>query len=381
MNIPGPQVGLNQLIDAFAVQVIEDRAKKKYTPLRPSNAGACEMEMGLDYMEYRGYAAYQPEIKDPATARLLNLGHSIETHANWEMRDAFAKSPKEIRIKYKQQAVDICTLHDGTLMEGHLDLWIETDEWRGIADWKSKKDKYSSFYSSSWDEFIEGLCKTGHAKDMGSWAYITDLKAFLEQSRDVFFNKNLYQLNMYGISDFAQKRKIDFCSVMQYNKNDSRIREIRFTPDKRVDRTEVFKRVALTVDTTRSVEGLTKEHMLGSLGCAFCKHRKVCWEDHDAMKLYFKTLPPKAWAKDLDRLSQDVQDQLPHLIDGFEKVEALVEQAQDLEEKAVKLLDREKVYKVRLRAGTPEERVYQVRDLKTGGVANGPRRVLRRSKN
>jgi hypothetical protein len=88
-NIPGPQAGLNEIIDAFTMQIIEEKAKKnKFNPLRPSSAGKCEKELGYELMEYKGLATYDKELLPPAVNRLLNLGHQIERHANYEAEAA-----------------------------------------------------------------------------------------------------------------------------------------------------------------------------------------------------------------------------------------------------------------------------------------------------
>lgn len=374
IQIPGPSMGLNELVDAFTYQNSEKRSDgDKWNPLRPSGAGKCEMELGHDYMEFKGHAKYNPDVKPPEVERLLNLGNKIEDHANWEMKAAFANSPKPIRMKYKQQTVSICRLHDNTLIEGNIDLWIECDEWRCMADWKSKSDKYSMFYKSAWDEFVEKCVATGHAVKFGdgSSVFITDLKGFLENNKDSFFNANIYQLNMYGCTDFAKERNITFCSIMQYNKNDSRLREIRFVPDDSVfkQRTGVFQRVAYTVDTTKSVEGLRKEYILGTQKCGFCRHRERCWPENDALKDYFRTLPPKQWAKDLNRLPQDAQDRLIYLFDEYKAYTEASSMKDKVEMEILKILDECKVYKVKL----SKEQVYQVKRLKEGYV-------LRRSK-
>jgi hypothetical protein len=330
-------------------------------------------------MEYRGHATYPKEINTPEVHRLLNLGSSIEYHANSEMRYAFSKSEKPIRLKYKQQSVSVCRLHDGTLIEGSIDLWIETADWRCLADWKSKSDKYSQFYKSSWDEFVEKLVSTGYAEKFGEDAvYITNLERFLATHKDSFFNNNLYQLNIYGTTDFAKERNLTFCSILQYNKNDSRIREIRFAPDDNVAAATraKFQKVALEVDQNKSEQGLTKEYMLGSQKCGFCSFRKQCWPEDDALKAYFRDLPPKQWPKDLDRLPQAIQDELTPL---FEEYHALLQGSVSIEQvelRILKVLDKAKVYKVRLNS----DQIYRVKRLKTGGPGGGERMVLRRDK-
>lgn len=379
-SIPGPSMGLNQIIDAFTMQIVEERSKEnKYYPLRPSAAGKCEMELGYEYMENQGYAKYEKELTPPAVHRLLNLGGNIEYHANNEMRSAFAKMPQPIQMKYKQQVVTICRLGSGKIIEGSIDLWLETPEWRCLADWKSKADRYSQFFKSSWDEFVEKLVATGFAHSFGEDAvYITDLEGFLANNKDAFFNNNLYQLNLYACTEFARERKLTFCSIMQYSKNDSRIREIRFTPSQAVADKVIakFQKVAEVIDRTKKTEELTREYTLGSQKCGFCSFKKQCYPEDDALKLYFKTFPPKQWSKDFDRLPTTARTQLEPLFQEFLALDSTLKKQEQAEEKIVKVLDGIGVYKVKFTNG----HVYQMKRLKSGGPGNGERYVLRRSK-
>lgn len=379
-KIPGPEMGINEIMDAFTMKIVESRSQdNRWMPLRPSSAGKCEKELGYEFMEFRGHATYPKELNPPDVHRLLDLGSSIEYHANRQMRSAFEKSTKPIRMKYKQQSVTICRLADGTLIEGSIDLWIETSDWRCMADWKSKSDKYSQFYKSSWEEFIEKLVSTGHAEKFGEDAvFITDLAKFLATNKDAFFNNNLYQLNTYACTDFARERNLTFCSILQYNKNDSRIREIRFLPDEVVAANVVqkFQRVALTVDAEKSASNLRKDYVLGSQKCGFCSYRKECWPEEDALKAYFRDLPPKQWPKDLDRLPTVVQEEVKPLFDEYHAVGLAQARLDVLELKIVEALNKAKVYKIRI---TPEQ-IYRVKRLKTGGPGGGERMVLRRDK-
>lgn len=385
VKIPGPAYGLNEIVDAYTVQVIEKQAKenlKKFNPLRPSSAGKCERELGYEYMEYLGHASYEKEPKEPSVHRLLNLGHSIEYHAIQEMKEAFSQmTDRPIEIKYKQQVVTLFKLDSGRIIEGSIDLWLQTDLWKCIADLKSVKDKYSQFYKSSWDEFVEGLLQTKHAVSFGDNAvYITDLEKFLEAYDDgsEFFSKNLYQLNSYGCSSFAEERGVTFCSIMQYNKNDSRLREIRFVPSKAVAKqTELkFKKVASQVETHKSVENLNKDYTLGSSRCAFCQFRKHCWPEADSLTEYFKTFPKKEWSKDIDRLPKDVQKPLEDLFKEYTSLNSDIRRLEQIEQKIISMLDKIGIYKVRLK----NKQVYYVKKLKSGGPGGGERLVLRRGK-
>lgn len=370
-NIPGPQMGINEIIDVFTTNPFEGKAKT--SPLRPSSAGKCEKELGYEYMEYRGLASYPPEEKKASVARLLNLGNAIETHANYAAQDAFKQMGSPIRIKYKQQTVTLFRLeHNNEMIEGQIDLYLDADDWHCLPDWKSKGDKYSQFHKSSWDEFIEKLVKTGHAVEGGTdFVYITDLAKFINSEVDVFFNANLYQLNSYAHSDFIQEKirnttKPFFCSILQYNKNDSRIREIRFSPSLEVfERVKAkYNKVAKVVETTKSVEELNKDYVLGSSKCGFCRFKKECWPEDDALKAYFKQLPAKQWPKDMDRLPAALQGELEPLFKQYEMASGTVDTLDKVERDIVKALDKAKVYKIRLSSG----HVYRLRRLKDGLV-------------
>ncbi len=380
-NIPGPSMGLNEIIDALTHQMLTERASQpsKYNPLRPSSAGKCTRELAYEFMQHRGFAKYQTELNPPDVHRLLNLGNAIERQLFWDMGDAFKMAPKPIEVKYKQQTLSFFQFKDGTRMEGNIDGVIQTDQWKILIDVKSKGDKYSQFYKSSWDEFIEKLVSTGFAEKFGDDAvYITDLEAFIKTEKDVFFNNNLYQLNFYACNEFMKERGINLCAIVQYNKNDSRIREIRFSPSESLfEKTKAkFMSVQETVDADKSPENLPKDYVLGSQKCGFCSFRKECWPENDAMKAYFKELPPKQWPRDMNRLPQATQDELNPLFQQYEETNGTAGQLDKIEQDIVKVLDKAKVYKIRLDNGL----IYRTKRLKSGGPGDGPRIVLRRDK-
>lgn len=381
LQIPGPSMGLNEIVDALTHKLIQERSEtpSKYNPLRPSSAGKCERELGYEFMQHRGLAKYDTEQNSADVHRLLNLGNAIERQLFWDMGDAFKKAPEPVEIKYKQQTLSFFKFADGTWLEGNIDGVIQTSRWKILIDIKSKGDKYSQFYKSSWDEFIEKLEKTGHAKKFGDDAvFITDVDKFVEMETDVFFSNNLYQLNFYACNPFLMERGINLASVFQYNKNDSRIREIRFVPSPALyEKTKTkFMKVQEVIDREKSIENLNKDYVLGSQKCGFCSFRKECWPDDEAMKLYFKTLPPKFWAKDIDRLPSDVQKELRPLFVEYSRQLTAAGDVEKTELDIVKILDKAKVYKIKLEDGM----VYRTKRLKSGGPGKGERIVLRRDK-
>lgn len=378
-HIPGPQYGLNEIIDAFTQETIASRNENKYNPIRPSGAGKCERELGYEFMEFRGLANFSKEQNSSSVHRLLNLGHHVERHVIDEIYQSFKQSTKKISIKYKQQTLSFFRLPDGSWLEGSMDLAIESEDWKIAVDVKSKGDKYSQFYKSSWDEFCEKLIGTGFAVKFGNDAvFITDLEKFIDTESDVWFNNNLYQLNFYLGSDFLKQRGYELGAIVQYNKNDSRMREVRFKFNQAIfDRVkDKFNNVVSIVDRDKSAENLNKDYTLGSSKCGFCPFRKQCWPENDALKDYFATLPPKSWPKDLDRLPNDVQTILKPLFEEYLQMQNVPGLLENLEEKLVATLVKNKVFKIRLN----DSHIYRVKRLKSGGPGGGERYVLRRDK-
>lgn len=381
IKVLGPQFGLNELLDALTQEMLDERAKEpmKYNPLRPSSAGKCERELGYEYAEFRGLARYEKKPNSPDVHRLLNLGNSIETHLIWEMRDAFKCLKNPIEIKYQQQSLSLFKLHDGQLIEGKLDLVLVSDKFKMICDVKSKGVKHSSWAKSSWEELAEKLSGMKTAHKFGNDSYwVEDLGAFIAELNDALFASNFFQLNLYACSDFIRERGIDCASIIQYNKSTSELREIRFKPCMAMFNyvREKFQRVAEVVDTTKDPKNLAKEFAHGTSKCGFCPYNKECYPEEDALKAYFKTLPPKRWPKDLDRLSQAEQNKLKELFNEYEQLAKSSARMEKVEQDIIVVLDKAKVTKLRLEDG----KIFEVRRLKSGGPGGGPRSVLRRGK-
>lgn len=380
MNKPlGPKHGINEIIDVLTQQLIDKRDAEGsvYNPLRPSGAGRCERELGFAYAEFKGYAKYDKTPNTPDVHRLLNFGHHVERHLIEEMRNAFRLAPKPIQIKYQQQTLTFFTLHDGTIIEGNIDGVLISENWKIIMDVKSKKEKFSSYFKSSWEEFGEWIMKMPSVSQIGEGAFwIDDLDAFLAKSTDAFFNANLFQLCLYSTHEFITERGIDCASLIYYSKNASTLREVRFRPSKKVAEyiEKKFKKVAEVIDKTKDPLQLDREYQLGSAKCAFCPFSKQCWENDDALKIHFKGMPPKRWPKDTDRLKSGTE--LEQLFEEYMKVQAVSDQQVVIEQQILSALDKEKVDKVRLKSG----QIFEVKTLKSGGVGGGARKVIRRGK-
>lgn len=382
-TILGPSMGYIEMLNAFTQEVSEDKDKEfaKYNPLRPSSAGKCTRELGNEFARYRGYKEYRKTPNTPETHRLLNFGNPIENHLISEMRDAFKKAPVPVSIKYRQQTLSFFRLGDGTLIEGNIDLTLISEKFKCVIDIKSKKDKFSAWYKTSWEELSDKMFKMKSVQRFGEETYwVEDLDAFILELNDAFFAANFYQLNMYFFDEgkFLRERGVDHAAIIQYNKNDSRIREIRFKPSQSLyDRVKSkFLSVQEVVDRDKNADALPQDYALGSAKCAFCDFNKDCYPEDNALKLHFKTYPHKRWSKDLDRLPQKDAQALDALFDKYVDLSSKASELDSLELQIVQIMNKVKVNKIKLEDG----KVYEVKRLKSGGVAGGPREVIRRSK-
>jgi hypothetical protein len=387
----GPAVGYIDIADHYTNDLAKEDQEffTKYSPLRPSSAGVCERSLAYSYAQYKGLAKFESDPKNPETMRLLDLGHAVEGHYLRHLTRAFEKMPSPLKLKYKQQVLSFFRLPDGHLIEGSLDSCFINEKFKVIIDVKSKKDKFSQFYKTSWEDMDAKFIKMKSVQQITDKAFwVEDLVAFLEELNDAFFAANFYQLNMYFFDEgnFIRERGIDHAAILQYNKNDSRHREIRFKPSEEAYGyvKEKFMRVsqvlndALDQENTLEVamERTKKEHTLGSASCAFCPYSKQCWPESElgAMKEHFSTYPKKRWPKDANRLK--VYDEMQEVFDKYKAAVSIESERQKWEQKLIQLLDNEKVSKVKF----SNDEIYEVKALKSGGVAGGPRKVLRRGK-
>ena len=356
----GPAKGYTDLLDEALLKRQEtDNARfKEKSPLRPSAAGYCGRKLAYDFNEFRGNAKYDPEVKSPATIRLLNLGHSIE----WSALKNFG-AVEGLEVRYRQQSLSFFPLAEGAQpTEGSIDFVMYFKDHRAVGDVKSKGDKYSSWFSSKWDETDEKLSKMASVKVISETAYwVEDLPAFLRELNDPFFSDNFIQLNLYACNPFLRERGVDHAFIYQYNKNDSRHREVRFKPSDEVYNyvKDKFLAIARAVDEHKDPTLVEKEYGLGSIRCAFCQYKDLCWPGTDAKKEYFATWPKKQWPKDTDRLASG--NELETLYANFVQAKEAGDEADKLEHELCKLLEREQVQKVRFQDGN----VYDLKFLKS----------------
>lgn len=381
-NIIGPTMGYNEMINAFCSQMLERKAEEpsKYNPLRPSAAGKCAKQLAREYAEYKGLREYNPEIITPETHRIFSLGHSLEWDTIKHIREVFRESAETIQVSYTQQRLRFFELADGEWVEGATDGAFISKKYKALIDFKTKKDKFSAFHKTNWDETEAKLENMDTVEKFGDSAfYIEDLEKFLKEHNDYFTNMNFYQLNLYYFDrhKFFQEIGVDHCSLLYICKNDSRLREIRFKPSKSVAEyvERKYKNISEKVLSGKTEE-VEKEQMLGSIACAFCRFNQECWPKENPLKAYFKTLPKKYWAKDLDRIPKD-GTKIKNLFKEYEKALQSCKNADTLEAEICELLLKQSVKKVRLE----NQNIYEVRSLKSGGPGGSGRVVLRRSKN
>lgn len=381
MTILGPPVGYTDLLDYEIAQKLEtDKEKRKnrevkgFNPIRPSNSGKCARALANDLMEYRGHVWHDKAVLEPRMHRLFELGHAIEMQALRTFQLL-----KVVEQRYKQQILTFFPLETANedtkkeILEGSCDFVFWSEKYKAIGDVKSKKDKFSAAYKTNWDEELARFSEFQSLVQLSETAfYADDLVAFInELGPDDFLCDNLFQLNLYALSEFIVQRGVDHCFLYRYNKNDSRHMEIRFRPSKAVYDyvKKKFNTVNVAVDNKNpcSVE---KEFWLGSQHCAFCDYKAGCW-DEDALKEYFKQTP-KSWPTDIDKLPQC--DLLKAEFEKYETASSAGEAAEKHEGNILSVLTDEKVKcrKIKLTNG----HVYEVKLLKTPR----PHLELRRSK-
>lgn len=283
--ILGPPTGYIDMLDeattAYLEKEVESGRAYQKSPIRPSAAGKCARELFYELMEYSERAKYPPDIKEPNVHRLLNLGHSVEYH----LLRQFELLKGVFDIRYKQQVLSFAYLKaekDPKLsqwFEGSLDLVLWSEKYKCVADVKSKKDGFVAPYKTRWDKLSEQLDEMETVEAISDQAFwVEDLPAFLEELDDPFFSANFVQLNLYANSDFLKQRGVDHGAILQYCKNDSRLREVRFKPSWELYEKTVGKmQNVITAVDTDNPELAPKEYEAGSFKCNYCRFRRTCW--------------------------------------------------------------------------------------------------------
>jgi hypothetical protein len=356
-NILGPPVGYIDLLDfETRAQLKKDQEDGKHfqkNPIRPSSSGNCTRELFYQSMMYHGKASYDVPTNEPNVHRLFSLGHSIETH----LIRQFEAHLKMVEVRYKQQVLDFGVLEAPTdknlsmRLEGSLDFCLISDEWKCVLDVKSKKDKFSSYRGSKWDEDTDKLAAMQSVTKLsGASFWVDDLEAFLIELNDPWFEANFLQLNLYANSEFIKQRGINHGAIIQYSKNDSRLREIRFRPSAKVyEKTlDKFKRVIAAVEAGDETLA-PKDHVLGTMKCAFCPFAKQCWNE-DSLKAWFKTFPKKQWPTRTEELGEEGES-LEKLFALLAEQEVQARAKERTEESILKIMAEKELPKVKLSSG------------------------------
>lgn len=372
-KIPGPPIGYVDMLDvAINKKLTADALKPvERNPLRPSSAGKCAREKAYEFMEYRGFAKYEKELNTPELYRIFDMGHGVE----YSLLRQFGLV-EALQIKYKQQTLTFYPISETEVVEGSIDVVFLSKKWKCIADVKSKKDKFSHYYASKWDEDSAKLKKMDSVQEITENAFwVEDLPLFLEELNDPFFRANFVQLNMYAVNPFITERGIDHAAIIQYNKNDSRLREVRFKPSMELylKQKETDQNIARIIDTTRDPEQVPRDYTLGSIKCAFCDFKSMCWgPETNTMKPYFQSLPDKKfWPKDTNRLG-DIGVVLEDLFQNYTELQESAGEIELVEKDIVKYMVDNELTKIRLVNG----HIYDLKYLKSPH----PHFDLRRSK-
>ena len=369
-NRPGPERGYVEMLDDA---LVADDAKNQLelrtakNPLRPSSAGECARKLAYSYREFLGLEPVTVEEREARVVRIFDLGHHVETH----ILRLFRKVEGLNANVYTQQVVGVVEYDDGSLTEGSIDMCFTADgvAGLGVGDAKSKGDKFSSYQRSKWDEDAEKYNKMSSVEMVSDkYFYIEDLDAFLEELKDPFFAMNFYQLNSYIHSDFLQRRNADHGAIIQYNKNDSRMREFRFKPSHEAYQYVVEKFQDVKELAPKDAELVDKEFVHGSIKCAFCPYQTRCWPGIDSKQEFFNTFPKTKWPKKTAQLG-DVGKTLEDLFESYQYGDEAAAIKSEAEAEIFLLMDKQKIQKLRLSDGS----IYELKQLKSG-------LVIRRSK-
>jgi CRISPR/Cas system-associated exonuclease Cas4 (RecB family) len=357
--IKGPDFSITDALNHLTSEsVLKDREEGKdisKMPLRPSAAGQCERELAYALQEYRGLAKYDKPLLSPETMRIFSLGHSVE----YSLLSEFRKYFKDVfDLRYQQQVLSFGALTSkhkkewSYVLEGSIDFVLWGKQFKMIGDVKSKKEKYSSYRDSSWEEDDYKYSKMRSLVKIGDTGYYADnIEAFLEELNDPFIAANVLQLNLYAMNPFITERNIDSAFLVYYNKNTSKVRELRWRPSQGLYDYVINKfKNAFNAVEEEQVEQAKKEFRLGSMKCAFCSYKATCWSEEDALKKWFKNLPPKSWPKDTHRM--EGFEALEQLYSDYNIATTLATDVEELDQKICNVLVDEGVSKVRFSDGS-----------------------------
>lgn len=380
-NIKGPAFGYVDLLDHATTQSSikeQEQIKNKevqFKILRPSSSGKCSRQLAYALLEATDQIPYvEKEIRAPNVTRLLSIGHAVETH----FIEQFKKHASEfMTVSDEQQNVTGFQITSTRFPElnipvsGSLDWVFITSDGKGIIDCKSKKDKFHSYFSSDWKATTDKLIQMQSVEqiaDSDQAFWIKDLQAFIAELDDPFFASNFYQLNFYCNTDWAKEQGIDHGAIIQYSKNTSDIRELRFAPCiKSYEETRVRFQDAVNATDSGNVELAPKTFNYGSIACAFCEYKKECWKekDKDALQAFFDmNYHKKRWPTDIQKIDGagiDVIKELEGHYKVIQEADALSKEREKAEGAIVTFMLDKGLKKIRFR----DKKVYELKFLKS----------------
>lgn len=314
-------------------EAMAKEALEKKNPIRPSGAGSCTRELAYKLMEFTKQADYGAKPISAELNRIFSSGHALE----YDIIKQFRKYTSDLfQVRYTQHSLYFGRLESAErddlkmTLEGSNDLVFWSPDWKCVVDIKTKKDKYSSWMSTNWDETSHKLASMQSVEPIGSSGsgfFVPNLVDFLVELNDPFFEANFVQLNLYATHPDFTVRGIDHASIIQYNKNDQRLREVRFVPDPELAKLTIKKFVtAIEAADKGNPELAPRDYMLGNIKCAFCDYKTQCWPqpetpEEDPLKAYFKTLPKKSWSRKLEYFDEDLQAELREAYEAFKLAE------------------------------------------------------------
>ncbi len=326
-------------------------AKGMSFPLRPSAAGDCARKLAYELNAYLGNQERKKETFKPSLLRLFRLGHHIEEQVINDL-----KKVKHFGVRFQQQVVDMFTLPSGRKVEGSTDCVLWGEETKALLDVKSVGDKFSSWRESRWSEMLYQYDRMASLErfDEGAW-WAEDVEALLEELGEDTLVKNIIQLNLYACTDFLQSRGIDHVVVLRYQKNASKLMEIRFKPSLNLYNKTKLRFSAIDEAAHQGKpELVAKEFSLGSLACAYCPYQKDCWPQATKRE-HFANAPGKDWATKVGQLENAAA--VAALFERYMATEGGMAERARLEAELLIQLDGHGVQRVKLEGGEVFEAV------------------------
>ncbi len=262
---------------------VESEKARAWLPLRPSSAGKCPKELSNAMLEYLGKSEYNPEIFKPNVSRLLKFGSYVEDHAIEQL----GLLKPDYEVKYQQQELSFGVITStvdpniSVALKGSMDFALVGQGKFIVVDCKSKKDWSARPFKTNWNETTFKLVGMKSVETISNQEFfVSDLPQFLIELDDPFYAYNITQVNMYAHSQFLLDLGVSEGAVLQYCKNDSQMRLLRFIPSQ-----EIFKKTITSFQTAldAGVRGDSSTVPFGyeksSVACRYCRFQTPCNRD------------------------------------------------------------------------------------------------------